>query len=178
MDIKDFEKKETINFEEFRNWLAGLIRAKGGAVPDLKDWKAIKSMMDKVVPEKEIITVTVTVTEYQSDPPPFVPPYWGNPNEPCRSPQPFPGYREQPYYVGDVIPNPYEITCSDKVTVALPDAVSNVNAVANSFAVLDNGGEDCKQHPYSAGPQFEVDLSYTYNANWEDACKIMFESNE
>ena len=51
------ESKTTITFDEFRAWLTGLIRGKNGALPDLNDWKLIRMMMDKVVAEKEIITL-------------------------------------------------------------------------------------------------------------------------
>lgn len=54
------ENKETISFDEFRAWMTGLIVGKRGALPDLDDWKMIKKMMDKVVPEKEIITLPAT----------------------------------------------------------------------------------------------------------------------
>lgn len=45
------DTEEEITFAEFKAWLAGLIRGKRGALPDLEDWKAIKKLMDKVVPD-------------------------------------------------------------------------------------------------------------------------------
>ena len=51
------ETQETITFVEFRSWLAGLIRGKKGALPDLDDWRVIKEMIDKVTPEERVITV-------------------------------------------------------------------------------------------------------------------------
>jgi len=45
------EKQEEISLAEFKAWLAGLIRGKRGALPDLDDWKAIKDTLDKVVPD-------------------------------------------------------------------------------------------------------------------------------
>ena len=38
------EDRETISFDEFQMWLAGLIRGKQGAIPDLEDWRLIKKM--------------------------------------------------------------------------------------------------------------------------------------
>jgi len=43
--------KEEITFKEFTSWLTGLIRGKNGELPDLDDWKEIKSMLDKVKPD-------------------------------------------------------------------------------------------------------------------------------
>ena len=45
------EQKEEITFAEFTAWLTGVIRGKGGELPDLDDWKQIKLMMQKVQPE-------------------------------------------------------------------------------------------------------------------------------
>ena len=44
-------EQEEYTFNEFKAWLAGLIRGKRGALPDIEDWKAIKEMLDKVVPD-------------------------------------------------------------------------------------------------------------------------------
>lgn len=63
--------KETISFDEFRIWLTGLIQGKGGALPDLNDWKEIKRMLDKVVVEREIVTIPAN-----PQPPPFCPEPW------------------------------------------------------------------------------------------------------
>lgn len=103
------ELKEDITFDEFKAWLTGLIRGKGGALPDLDDWRNIKEMIDKVVPEKEIVNIPIPAP---ADPPPFSPPWPGynpiwvtpdvNPNINPNWPGP---------YVGDPIPNPFEITC-------------------------------------------------------------------
>jgi len=72
------ENKDEITFEEFSAWMVGMIRGKGGAIPDLDDWKEIKKMMDKVVPEKEYVTSPTPVFPDifpPNSPPPFVPPY-------------------------------------------------------------------------------------------------------
>ncbi len=48
------ETQTTITYAEFKAWMEGMIRGKRGALPDLEDWKNIKMMMDKVVPDKPI----------------------------------------------------------------------------------------------------------------------------
>lgn len=102
------EHKEKITLDEFKAWLTGLIVGKRGALPDVKDWKKIKQMLDKVEPE----TVEVPVPA-PSDPlpitPPMVPgPYDPTPYDPYRWPQPDPYWSPNtlPYTVGDPIPNP------------------------------------------------------------------------
>lgn len=84
----NIEDKEVITFDEFRAWLAGLIRGKRGALPDLEDWKMIKMMIDKVEVEKEVVNV----------PQPYPVP---NPIEPPYRPEPF-----QPYPQPRWIPAP------------------------------------------------------------------------
>lgn len=49
------ELKEEISFDEFKAWMNGLVRGRGQALPSLEDWRVIKQMMDKVVPDKETI---------------------------------------------------------------------------------------------------------------------------
>ena len=78
-----FENKDKITFNEFQAWLTGLIRGKGGSLPDVDDWKAIKSMMDKVatgyvpppVPQKVEQKVWPVI-----DPYPNTTPTWPHPN--------------------------------------------------------------------------------------------------
>ena len=66
------ENRETITFYEFQMWLAGLIRGKQGAIPDLEDWRLIKKMLDKVEPEKEIVKEYITVpSPREPDPSPW-----------------------------------------------------------------------------------------------------------
>jgi len=86
------ENKNEITFEEFSAWMVGMIRGKGGEIPDIEDWKEIKKMMDKVVPTKEYVTAPSSpifpdLGPY--NPPPFTPPFtpWvddhtGTPNFP------------------------------------------------------------------------------------------------
>jgi hypothetical protein len=45
------DNQKEISLAEFKAWLAGLIRGKRGALPDLDDWKAIKETLDKIVPD-------------------------------------------------------------------------------------------------------------------------------
>lgn len=91
------EEQETITYMEFRAWMVGLIRGKGGALPDMDDWVKIKEMMDKVVPEKETVTIPIPrdTAPYQPHPdlvPPMVNP-WERPYPWCSEP-----------YIGDVPP--------------------------------------------------------------------------
>lgn len=88
--------KETITFDEFRAWLTGLIEGKRGALPDLDDWKKIKKMLDKVVPEKETEIVNIPTPfpmPAAPEPKPWEPwttphfPTWVGPN----TADPFPG---------------------------------------------------------------------------------------
>lgn len=53
--MTDTEIKETITFDEFQAWLTGLIRGMNGQLPGVDEWKQIKQMMNKVVPQKEYI---------------------------------------------------------------------------------------------------------------------------
>ncbi len=74
MTGKNTETKTEITFNEYRAWLTGLIRGKRGCVPDLEDWKQIKHMMDKVVPEVEVITLPAPIAPHENqraNPPPF-----------------------------------------------------------------------------------------------------------
>ena len=61
------ENEEEITLTEFKAWLAGLIRGKQGAIPDLEDWKAIRETLDKVT-EKADGPIWPVITE-----PPYVP---------------------------------------------------------------------------------------------------------
>lgn len=56
------ELKETISFDEYKAWLIGLLRGKGNQLPDLNDWRAIKKMTDKVVPDVVEATPQWTVS--------------------------------------------------------------------------------------------------------------------
>ena len=47
----NIELKDEISVDEYKAWLTGLLRGKGSQLPDLKDWKAIKKMTDKIVPD-------------------------------------------------------------------------------------------------------------------------------
>ena len=58
------KSKEKISFDEFKAWVNGLLYGKGRTVPDADDWKEIKNMMEKVVPD---------VVEMQDTETPFFP---------------------------------------------------------------------------------------------------------
>jgi len=49
------ELKDEITFDEFKAWMNGLVRGKGSQLPNIDDWRMIKKMMDKVVPDVEKI---------------------------------------------------------------------------------------------------------------------------
>lgn len=42
---------QTITFNEFKQWLTGLIEGKKGGLPDFDDWELIKKKLDSVQPE-------------------------------------------------------------------------------------------------------------------------------
>ncbi len=80
------DNQEEISLAEFKAWLAGLIRGKRGALPDLDDWKAIKETLDKIVPDVEPIVggptmpVPIIIREivkepYQPEQVPYINPY-------------------------------------------------------------------------------------------------------
>lgn len=51
MKTKNIELQDEITVDEYKAWLTGLLRGKGSQLPDLNDWKMIKKMTDKIVPE-------------------------------------------------------------------------------------------------------------------------------
>ncbi len=69
------ELKEEITFDEFKAWMMGLVRGKGSKLPNIDDWRIIKTMMDKVVPDKETI---IQHTPIYTHPPA---PTWEQPNK-------------------------------------------------------------------------------------------------
>lgn len=111
--------KETITFNEFRAWLTGLIVGKRGELPDLEDWKQIKEMLDKVVAEKETITI------------PQIQPTRPHPDlVPIQVPTPQPHWTDHTGYP------PYGTWCSGStVTVggSFGDSVGTFNDVSMSF---------------------------------------------
>lgn len=124
----NIETQETITFDEFRAWLAGLIRGKNGALPDLNDWKIIKQMIDKVKVEQPV--TLPPVFPYPIDDPP------------CRPPNPWPEIIPQspPRWVpntGDPFPSYNPVWCSDGVDQRALDNIewyaldSNVTTALN-----------------------------------------------
>ena len=84
------ENQEELSLAEFKAWLAGLIRGKRGALPDLEDWKAIKDTLDKVVPD------TVDVPTWT--PPTIVKEYIREPS-PTHAPEQIPYVPYQPIWI-------------------------------------------------------------------------------
>jgi len=95
------ELKNEITFDEFKAWMNGLLRGTGKRCPDVDDWNVIYKMMDKVVPDKE---EQITFQPYS------VPSETVEWFQPPQITDPVP----QPIYVGDVVPNPWETTCSSE----------------------------------------------------------------
>lgn len=83
------ENEKEISLKEFKAWLVGLIRGKNGKLPDLEDWKLIKEMLDKVVSEKELITIKEKedpFSPWKSEPYRYYPPYYVGDPPPGQSP--------------------------------------------------------------------------------------------
>jgi len=57
-------EKKSITFQEFKQWVTGLIITKDGELPDYDDWVEIKAMMDKVAPEKILRVIPSVKEEY------------------------------------------------------------------------------------------------------------------
>lgn len=73
------ENQKEVTLNEFKAWLVGLIRGKNGKLPDLEDWKLIKEMLDKVVPEQTIVTIKEKEDPFgpwKTDPYKYYPPTW------------------------------------------------------------------------------------------------------
>ena len=125
MNIKS---KEKISFDEFKAWVNGLLYGKGRAVPDADDWKEIKNMLEKVVPD---------VVEMQNPETPFFPTL------------------PQPQVVPYVTPNtpevepwkpPFPVTCgSDKIADSLTSSNSNYGGFAGFgiAAGYENNIKEC-----------------------------------
>lgn len=114
-----FENKEEITLNEFKAWLVGLIRGKNGKLPDFEDWKLIKEMLDKIVPEQSVVTI-----KEDKDSDPFGP--WKT--------DPYKYY--PPYYVGDPPPGTPWITCSSESsnTLVSNDCSNSVESWEELFA--------------------------------------------
>jgi len=118
-DLESFESKPTITFDEFKAWLSGLVVGKGGAVPDINDWKKIKKMMDKVVEAEPYQPIFPQIPLIPGRPEnPFTHPIFpyddsGTPFNPWIEPTTTP-----------VLPNQdWTITCGDTLVWANPDNV-------------------------------------------------------
>jgi len=62
-DTEIFETQETITFDEFKAWMSGFLQGKEGT-PNARDWVLIQRMINKVIPEKEIVTVPSPYAPY------------------------------------------------------------------------------------------------------------------
>ncbi len=156
------ENKETITYDEFRAWMTGLIVGKRGALPDLEDWKMIKKMMDKVVPEKEVITI------------PSIP---AEPIQPY-NPAPYQPWYPGPY-VGDPVPNPNVIWCGG------PNSAYSSGDTSDKFDMskLSNGGDYGHGSTVSIGDvkvdsESGINIRMEYNAeDFDNAFNMMVKSN-
>ena len=74
----DIKSKEKISFGEFKAWINGMLYGKGRFLPNSADWKEIKQMMEKVVPD---------VVEMQNPETPFFPTLPYTPTMPYESPK-------------------------------------------------------------------------------------------
>lgn len=116
----DIKSKEEISFDEFKAWINGLLYGKGRAVPDADDWKEIKNMLEKVVPD---------VVEMQNPETPFFPTL------------------PHPQVVPYVTPNtpevepwkpPFPVTCgvneNDGCNISFPDSLTSSNSNYGGFS--------------------------------------------
>jgi len=112
---KSIENCDEISFNEFRAWMIGLIRGKRGELPDIEDWKQIKTMMDKVKDGKG--PMDFPQSPYRStilgDPTPLQP-------------------EEQPWY------NPYKIWCNATSTAGINFGNLDIEIPALSDPALGN----------------------------------------
>jgi len=126
------ELKEEITFDEFKAWMNGLLRGTGKSCPGAEDWRAIYKMMDKVVPDQ------VEVPQYQPQFVPYTQPVeW---IEPFKVTDPIPN----PVYVGDTIPNPWEVTCNTDGNASLYSGYTNTaygTPVLTSSAPMQTAGD-------------------------------------
>lgn len=113
------EQKEEITFNEFAAWLNGLIRGKGGALPDLDDWKQIKKMIEKVQPEKEYIAVPERKLPYHSPEIQYIP---------------TPAY--EVWWLPNTENPPFTSFTSNQVTITQPDAFVSMNQCNNAVREL------------------------------------------
>ena len=104
----DIKSKEKISFGEFKAWINGMLYGKGRFLPNSADWKEIKQMMEKVVPD---------VVEMQNPETPFFPTLPYTPTMPYESPKTPEVEPWQP---------PFPVTCgSGKITDSLTSSNSN-----------------------------------------------------
>ena len=81
----DITAKDEISFDEFKAWINGLLYGKGSTIPDEGDWKEIKSMMERVIPDK-IVMENPEIPFFPTCPQPQVVPYVSPETEPWKPP--------------------------------------------------------------------------------------------
>lgn len=106
MNKNEIEKEKDITFDEFKSWMNGLVYGKGKDVPDARDWKLIKQMMERVVPDKVEIQIPAP---WPTIPTPPVLPY----TEPYTSPNTTPFKWEPTCSIGDSISTYGKLTIGD-----------------------------------------------------------------
>lgn len=131
----DITSKEEISFDEFKAWVNGLLYGKGRYLPNTADWKEIKQMMERVVPD---------VVEMQNPETPFFP---ALPHAPI-----------VPYEAPEVEPwkPPFEVTCgvneNDGVNIKFGELPNIAGGGFAGFAGFGDGYQnqigtsDCTLH--------------------------------
>jgi len=157
------ELKEEITFDEFKAWMNGLLRGTGKNCPGPEDWRAIYKMMDKVVPDKEEI-----ITQQ----PTYVPTYTPPEDKWYKSPK-ITDSIIPPTYVGDLVPNPWEVTCSHygyestQNTISISsDTPLQTSSIAPSSEVFKNACD--KVGVDSVNPYMPYEESETVKGFFED----------
>ena len=113
----DIKSKEKISFGEFKAWINGMLYGKGRFLPNSADWKEIKQMMEKVVPD---------VVEMQNPETPFFPTLPSTPIVPYDAPEVEP------------LKPPFTVTCgvneNDGCNIGVGDSLTSTNSNYGGFA--------------------------------------------
>lgn len=143
--------KETITIKEFKAWLTGLVVGKGGALPDLDDWKMIKQMIDKVEEEPApVLQPAIVPPTYPSYPTPVCP-------SPPMQPQWTPN--TDPYQPG--YPN-WGTWCGDTTSITIGGCVGeSVTAEGLSYTYSQNFS-DTFQMNLDLGDQITTEMTSGY----------------
>ena len=118
-------EEKTITFAEFKAWLTGLIQGKGGALPDVADWKRIKQKMDQVVEQEQL---PVSEPHHVYYPPVFQPRY--DEPYPCSyPPNPGPHWTTSPIYNNHRVTSGVNVNLADTTTISSSVATSAIASV-------------------------------------------------